>query len=212
MKKREGDSMMKRTTLTRVGATAFGILLLASAGTAAATADEVDGADVDINVEVDSRYPSGVLALTVAADETSLTEIDSGDPLVRQFTGQLPTVTVTDTRSEVPDVPWFVLGTAGDFASGANTITADHLGWTPALAGDYGPSIEPGGDIETVVDDPASEGLSYADGELLYANFDQTETYTQGAWSATAGLQLKVDAAQVAAGTYTSVLTLSLFE
>ncbi|MET0456212.1 MAG: hypothetical protein ABW137_30625 [Mycobacterium sp.] len=204
--------MMNKTTLTRVGAAAFGALLLASAGTAGATADEVDDADVDINVEVSERYPSGVLALTVAADQTSLTEIDSGDPLVRQFTGELPTVTVTDTRSDVPDVPWYVLGTAGDFVSGASGITADHLGWTPALAGDYGPAIEPGGDIETVVDDPASEGLAYADGELLYVNVDQTATYTQGSWSATAGLQLKVDAAAVAAGTYTSVLTLSLFE
>lgn len=57
-----------------------------------------------------------------------------------------------------------------------------------------------------------SEGLAYADGELLYVNYDQVETYEQGAWSATAGLQLKVDAAATKAGSYTSVLTLSLFE
>lgn len=204
--------MMNKTIFTRAGAVAFGALLVAAAGTSAATADEIDGADVDINVEVTDRYPSGVLALTVAADQTTLTEVDSGDPLVREFTGELPAVTVTDTRSEVPDVPWAVLGTAGDFVSGTDAITSDHLGWTPALAGDYGPSVEPGGDIETVVDDPDSEGLAYADGELLYANWDQADTYEQGSWSATAGLQLKVDAAGVAVGTYTSVLTLSLFE
>ncbi len=202
--------MMNRSTYTRLGAVAFGALLLASAGTAAVAAEEED--NVDIKVEVTERYPSGVLAMTVAADETVLTEIDSGDPLVRAFTGQLPTVTVTDTRSVVPDVPWAVLGTASDFTSGADTIGAEHLGWTPALADDYGPAIEPGGDIETVVDDPGSEGLGYADGELLYVNYDQAATYEQGSWSATAGLQLKVDATEVVPGAYTSVLTLSLFE
>ncbi|WP_205789049.1 hypothetical protein [Microbacterium sp. CPCC 204701] len=204
---------MNKTTFTRVGAIAFGALLLVSASSAVAAAEEeVGDTDVDINVDVTDRYPSGILALTVAADETSLTEIDTADPLVREFTGQLPTVTVTDTRSEVPDVPWFVLGTASDFVSGTDAITADHLGWTPTLADDYGPAIEPGGDIPTVVDDPESEGLAYADGELLYANWDQSATYDQGSWSATAGLQLKVDAAEVTAGSYTSVLTLSLFE
>ncbi|WP_404434621.1 hypothetical protein LG299_08115 [Microbacterium lacus] len=203
---------MNKTIITRVGAVAFGALLVAAAGTSAAGAEEVDGADVDITVAVTERYPSGVLALTVDADQTALTEIDSGDPLVREFTGTLPNVTVTDTRSEVPDDPWYVLGTASDFVSGVDAITADHLGWTPALAGNYGPSIEPGGDIETVVDDPGSEGLAYADGELLYANYDQAETYEQGSWSATAGLQLKVDATDAATGDYTSVLTLSLFE
>ncbi|MFJ6651838.1 hypothetical protein ACIQLJ_03465 [Microbacterium sp. NPDC091313] len=203
---------MNKTTLTRVGAVALGAVLLASAGTAVAAADEIDATDVDINVQVDDRFPSGVLALTVDADATTLTEIDTGDPLVREFTGELPTVTVTDTRSVVPDVPWAVLGTASDFTSATGTITADHLGWSPTLSGDYGPAIEPGGDIETVVDDSDSEGLSYADGELLYANFDPQGSYSQGSWSATAGLQLKVKTTEVTSGAYTSVLTLSLFE
>lgn len=204
---------MKRVTSARVVATAFGVLLMTAAGTAAATADDVvDNGDVTVNVDVTDRYPSGILAMTVAADEASLSEVDSGDPLVREFTGTLPTVTVTDTRSDVPDVPWYVLGTAGDFVSGVNTITADHLGWSPTLADDYGPSVEPGGDILTVVDDPSSEGLGYADGELLYVNWDQSATYDQGSWSASARLQLKVDAAAVEPGSYASVLTLSLFE
>lgn len=204
---------MKKFSAARVAATAFGVVLFAAAGSAVATADEiVDDGQVDINVEVTDRYPSGVLALSVAADSTTLTEQDSGDPMVREFTGSLPTVTVTDTRSEVPDVPWYVLGTASDFVSGADTITADHLGWSPALDADYGPEVQPGGDIETVVDDPDSEGLGYADGELLYVNYDQIATYDQGSWSATAALNLKVDAAATKAGTYTSVLTLSLFE
>lgn len=203
---------MKRNTVMRFAATVFAAALLASAGSALANAALVDDGAVDIDVEVTSRYPSGVLALSVAADHATLAEIDSGDPLIREFVGDLPVVTVTDTRSEVPDVPWYVLGTASDFVSGANTITADHLGWTPQLADDYGPAIEPGGDIDSVMDDPGSEGLSYADGELLYVDWDQAATYTQGSWSASAGLDLKVSATTVAPGSYTAVLTLSLFE
>lgn len=192
--------------------TVIAALLLAGAGTSAATADDViDDSDVAINVEITDEDP-GVLALSVAANSTNLSEIDSGDPLIREFTGSLPQVTVIDTRDVVSDVPWYVLGTASDFVSGTNTITADHLGWNPALAADYGPSVEPGGDIETVIDEPGSEGLGYADGELLYANYDQQATHVQGSWSATAGLRLKVDATTVAPWNYTSVLTLSLFE
>ncbi|WP_308797690.1 hypothetical protein [Agromyces silvae] len=203
---------MKKSSAARVGAAALGALLL-SAGAAMAAADEiVDDGEVEINVEVTDRYPSGVLALSVAANSTALAEVDSGDPLVREFTGSLPEVTVTDTRADVPDVPWYVLGTASDFVSGGNTITADHLGWAPYLADDYGPALEAGFDIDTVIDDPASEGLGYADGELLYVNTDQVATYSQGSWSASAGLHLKVDATTVEPGSYTSVLTLSLFE
>ncbi|MFF2050570.1 hypothetical protein ACFVU2_03120 [Leifsonia sp. NPDC058194] len=204
---------MKKFTAAQSAATAFGVLLMLSAGTAVAVADDTVGnSDVDVKVNVSDRYPDGILAMSVDGNESTLSEVSSGDPMVREFTGTLPKVTVTDTRSDVPDVPWYVLGTASDFVSGANTISADHLGWTPALAGNYGPSVEPGGDIPTVVDDTDSEGLSYADGELLYVNWDQRESYDSGSWSATAGLQLKVNAADVAPGSYTSVLTLSLFE
>lgn len=203
---------MYRISALQTVATAFAVMLLAAGSTAAATADDaIDGGDVAINVEITDQNP-GVLALSVAAHSTTLTEVDSGDPLVRDFTGTLPDVTVTDTRDEAPGVPWYVLGSASDFVSGASTITADHLGWSPSLADDYGPSIEPGGDIETVLDDPANEGLGYADGELLYANYDQAGSHAQGSWSATAELRLKVDATSVEPGNYTSVLTLSLFE
>ncbi|MFB8387543.1 hypothetical protein ACFC3F_10445 [Microbacterium sp. NPDC055910] len=200
---------MKKMTATRVGAMAFGTLLLASAGAAVATADEVvDDGSVNINVEVTDRYPSGVLAMSVAANETSLTEQDSGDPLVRSFTGTLPTVTVTDTRAVVPDAEWFVLGTASAFTSGTNTIGSEHLGWSPQVTGDTDGVVQPGGDVDGVLD--GDVGL--VDAELLYVNTDQGETYDQGAWSATADLTLKVAASAAATGSYTSVMTLSLFE
>ncbi|MDR0594430.1 MAG: hypothetical protein LBG60_14500 [Bifidobacteriaceae bacterium] len=205
---------MNKITAPKAAATALGVLLLLLGGSAAATADEalVDEASVDIKILAAERYPSGILALSVAANETTLAEQDSADPLIREFTGTLPTVTVTDNRPDVPDVPWAVYGTASDFVKGVDTISADHLGWTPALADDYGPFVEPGEDIEGVVDDPASEGLADPDGRLLYVDWDQLETYDTGVWSATAGLQLKVPAAELVPGAYTSVLTLSLFE
>ena len=125
-----------------------------AAGSAASTsATTIDGSDIDVSVNV-TDVSVGVLALSVAADETALTEVDSGDPLVRQFTGTLPTVTVTDTRPEVPDSPWYVLGTASDFVSGTDTITADHLGWSPRSPRTMARRSNPGGDIPTVVDDP----------------------------------------------------------
>lgn len=197
------------------GGTALGALLLVAASSAvgaSADDDRVDNGQVGVSVVVTDRYPSGVLAMSVAADQTALTEVDTGDPLVREFKGTLPTVTVTDTRSTVPAIPWYVLGTASDFASGADRITADHFGWSPELAADYGDTIAPGGDVRSVVDDADSEGLGYVDGELLYVNSDQLESYHAGSWSATAKLDLKVPAADVRAGHYTSVLTLSLFE
>lgn len=203
---------MKKFSVTQVGAVAFGALLLASAGAATASAAPVDESDVDLNVEVSDRYPSGVLALSVASSSEDLVEVDSGDPLVREFVGELPTVTVTDTRSVVPADPWAVLGTASDFVGAEGTISAANLGWSPFLLDDYGPDIEPGADIESALDDPGSEGLGYADGELLYVNWDQMSSYSQGVWSAGADLVLKVDTASVAAGSYTSLLTLSLFE
>ena len=198
---------MKKTTIVRAGAMTVGALLLASAGAAVATADEatVGAEGVEVNVNVTDRYPSGILALTVDAESTTLDEVDSGDPQVRQFEGQLPTVTVTDTRAEVPDVPWTVRGTATDFEGDNGSISSDALGWSPVLVDDDGSAnIEAGGDV-----DP---GIGLTGAELLYANFDQSATYDQGAWSATAGLNLQVPAAELASGDYTSVLTLSLFE
>ncbi len=202
--------MIRTSTTVRAGAVGVGVLMLALVGTAAAAA--VEGDDVDINVEITEREPEGVLALTIAANETTLSEVDSNDPLVREFAGQLPTVTVTDTRTDVPAAPWAVLATAGDFVSAGDSFSAEYLGWSPALLVDDDPAVEVGGDIASVVDDPNSQGLAYADGELLYANWDPSVPSTQGSWSATAGLHLKLDATTVVPGSYTSVLTLSLFQ
>lgn len=205
---------MKKNRVLRFGAIAFGVALLTCAGSAVATAAVVDDDSVDINVEIE-EIADGFLALSVEENSTSLTEVTSADPLVREFIGELPTVTVTDTRTTVPDVPWAVLGTASAFVNNADaavTIGADHLGWTPRLLADYGSEVEAGDDIANVVDESGSTGLGHEDGEFLYLNYDPVGTAAQGTWSATADLNLKVLAASVQPGSYTSVLTLSLFE
>ena len=93
---------MKKSAVLRGSAIALGAALLVSAGSAAMAADEEsDTAGVDVNVEIEPLAGPGALALTVAGDETSLTEAASedGSALERTFTGALPTVTVTDTRA-----------------------------------------------------------------------------------------------------------------
>ena len=202
------------TNPLRAGAIAFGALMLVAAGGAAATADDQYGEEgVDVWVSVDPLPVPGTLALTVAADWTTLEEDGSTD-LVRQFTGELPNVTVSDTRSddEIPDgANWYVLGTADDFESTAGDIvTADHFGWSPQLVGgsDEGDGIiSVGGDVETVLD--GDRGL--VDQELLYLAIDVPAVDGGGAWTATADLFLRVPAT-VTPGDYHSVITLSLFE
>ena len=197
------------------GGTALGALLLAAAGSAiAASADDQvdDGQRVDVNVAVTDRYPSGVLAMSVAADETALTEINSGDPLVREFTGTLPTVTVTDTRSRCRTCR----GTCWERRA---TSSAAPTASPPTISGGHRRSppttvtrSHPGETSRPWSTTPDSAGLGYPDGELLYVNSDQLESYHAGSWSASAGLDLKVARGGRPAGNYTSVITLSLFE
>ncbi|WP_404429919.1 hypothetical protein LG299_10395 [Microbacterium lacus] len=204
----------------RVALAALGALILTAAGTAAATAaDPVgDDSDVDVTVSITELTEPGVLAMTIAGTAATLTESESGDPLIRQFTGQLPTVTVTDTRTaeEIPAAAaWYVLGTASDFTgdAGQSPIDAGHLGWAPRLidGGDSGLVTE-GPEVATVIDDDAApNNVGLVDKELLAGAWNSSEIATEGSWTATADLFLRTDTT-VSAGDYTSTLTLSLFE
>ncbi|WP_217622692.1 hypothetical protein, partial [Streptomyces lunaelactis] len=77
-------------------------MLVGVAGMAAAEEQYGEG-DVDVTVQIADISEPGVLAMTVASTSTTLTENGSTE-VERQFTGELPTVTVTDTRSadEIP--------------------------------------------------------------------------------------------------------------
>ncbi|MBL6280561.1 hypothetical protein JMF97_30990, partial [Micromonospora fiedleri] len=57
-----------------------------------AFAEPGDDAGVEVTVEIEEIREPGVLAMTVAADSVLLSE-DGSTLLVRQFTGELPTVT-----------------------------------------------------------------------------------------------------------------------
>ncbi|GAA2008256.1 hypothetical protein [Microbacterium ulmi] len=206
----------KKSFALRVAAAAFGVAVLTAAGTAIASADDELGDEgVDVNVDISPIVEPGVLALSVADDSTTLTEDGSTD-VVRQFTGTLPLVTVTDTRTgdEIPDGAfWAVVGSASAFlnqtAPDAAPIGADHLGWEPALVQGEGEAfISVGDDVQTVLD--GDRGL--VNQELLFlADSAADAAAAGGTWSANANLFLRVPAT-VTPGSYTSVLTLSLFE
>jgi hypothetical protein len=114
-------------------------------------------------------------------------------------------------------VAWAVVGTVADFEGDADQkdIEAGHLGWTPRLleAGETG-SVMQGEAVPTVMDpqfDPDDVGL--VDQELLAMAWDSLSVRENDVdqWTATADLVLKV-ASDIDPGTYTSILTLSLFE
>jgi hypothetical protein len=182
-----------------------------------ALAEPGDSGDVRVTVDIEEIDEPGVLALSIAGDSVALSE-DGSTLLIRQFVGTLPTVTVTDTRTpeEVPDgAAWAVLGSATDFvgSAGQAPISAGHLGWKPNLidGGDTGLVTE-GEEVATVVDEPTQPGnnVGLVDQELLVSTFD-SEAVTGDAYSVDADLYLRTPA-EVAAGSYTSTLTLSLFE
>ncbi|MFI5894092.1 hypothetical protein ACIA5D_28725 [Actinoplanes sp. NPDC051513] len=198
------------------------IAVTALAGVAAfptaAIADPGDSADVDVTVQIAPIKVPGVLALTVAGGAATLQE--NGSTLtVRQFTGTLPTVTVTDTRTadEIPaGSGWAVLGSASDFTgtAGQAPITADHLGWKPRLvdAGNSEGQVSEGEEVVTSLDEPTQPGnnVGLTDQELLVSTYDSASV-TGDAYSVNADLFLRTPA-DVAAGSYKSKLTLSLFE
>ncbi|WP_265520954.1 hypothetical protein [Oerskovia flava] len=191
---------------------ALGAVLI---GTVALSSSAIADEDIDISVEIESTVEPGVLAFSVASNAVTLTE-NGSDEEVRQFTGTLPEVTVTDTRTaeEIPDgAAWAVLGSASDFTSGDDVIGAEHLGWTPnLLEGDEDGLVSEGEEVVTVLDEATQPGnnVGLVDQELLISTFDSGEV-AGGEFSVNADLFLRTPA-DVAGGSYSSTLTLSLFE
>ncbi|KQQ20773.1 hypothetical protein ASF48_09285 [Rathayibacter sp. Leaf299] len=208
--------MKTNHVLTRTAAAAIGaLLLLGTAATAAAAETELGNDSVDVSVDIAPLPTQGALSMTVGGSGTVLTE-DGSTALVREFTGELPTVTVTDTRAP-EDVPegagWYVVGSATAFvgSDGQPEIGADHLGWTPRLL-DGGESglVAEGEQVNTVLD-TGDDSLGLVDQEFLAITDDSAAVITEGQWTATADLVLKTEPT-VAAGDYSATLTLSLFE
>jgi hypothetical protein len=209
-------STLNRKRLAVAGA-ASAVLAGAMALPSPAMAAPGDSGDVRVTVDIDEINEPGVLAMSIAGDSVALAE-NGSTLLVRQFVGTLPTVTITDTRTadEVPDgAAWAVLGSATNFTgdAGQAPISAGHLGWRPNLidGGETGLVTE-GEEVVTVLDEPTQPGnnVGLVDQELLVSTFD-SEAVAGDAYSVNANLYLRAPA-DVAAGSYTSTLTLSLFE
>jgi len=150
------------------------------------------------------------ISMDVAALSVELEEQDI-DADYRLFVGELPTVTVTDSRdvSEIPlDVFWYTLGSASDF-DGPQQLDANNLGWEPEVlqAQDFD-EVFAGERVAPIILDGAGLGGS----ETLAMAFDSREAAGVGSpWEAEAAISLAVPA-DSEPGTYTSELTLSLWE
>ncbi len=208
--------MINKGMAARCTAGILGGLLLVGVGATAFAADPDGTGDVDVNVEI-APVEGGALSLTVADTETTLIE-DGSTATERVFTGALPAVTVTDTREDVPaGVFWYVTGQASDFVGDAAQpdIAAEQLGWAPADIVEGNGEVAAGDEVVPASADATQPGnnTGLASGEdLLFLSLDSAEAQAvQGSWTANAGLTLETPV-DVAPGSYTSTLTLSLFE
>ncbi len=203
--------------LSRAGAIAALVsasLLLASTAVAAPdpAPGPVDEGGVPLLVEVTDQ---GALAMTVDTSPVALTESGS-DSDVRQFTGVLPTVTVTDTRTTSEEgVAWAVVGDTSDFEAvdSGSVISGTYLGWAPRLVST--PPDDDGSVVEGVpVASEADDGTGVVGGyDLLVSTFDSSDAREFGAsWEASADLALRVPVVEAPPGSYSATLTLSLFE
>lgn len=186
----------------------------------AALADPIGEGNVPLTLEV---VETGSLSMTV--DTTAAVELVEGTSADenRVFNGTLPTVTVTDDRSDVPEnSAWYVVGQSSDFVNeddAAAVISAEYLGWAPALVEepDENESVGAGSEVvSSVIDAPPGDlpnvGLTQGTDLLVWTFYsDQAQAVSQE-YKANAELELLVPADEVESGTYNAVLTLSLFE
>src|SRR5690606_20530903 len=210
----ETCEMNRRTLLARAGFGVAGAVLITGVA-GLAVADEIDGSDVAVDVEIEALPTEGALTMSVAAGSTSLTEVESDDQELRQFDGVLPTVTVTDDREDVPEgVFWYVTGQSSAFtAAGVPDIGPDQLGWRPRLLTEENGEVAPGDEVVTSLDEPTAgdNNVGLVGEELLALALDSSEARPVGEWEATADLFLKTER-DVAPGSYSATLTLTLWE
>ena len=206
---------MRKYFWLRAAAATTGAVLLSGVAVAAYADTQLDDNDVEVLVEIAEIDEPGVLALSVASPSVTLVE-NGSDELVRQFTGALPTVTVTDTRNaaDIPDgAGWYVLGSSSGFtgSNGQSEIGAGNLGWAPRLIDGGGEGLVSEGDpVDTVLDE-GSNNVGLVDQELLALAADSQAIVAEGQWTASADLFLRTPST-VAPGSYSATLTISLFE
>lgn len=164
--------------------------------------------DTQAGITVQAVVPegeNGVLALTVADDGSgvSLAEAaNAGDRL--RFTGQLPAVTVSDSRTvaQAGAGGWAVSAQAYTLSSEHRSLGAEALGWTPR-AEETRAGLTAGASVATAL----SDGPGLATPAQL-ASADATGRFGSATLGADLVLEVPVDTQP---GTYTGTLTLSLF-
>jgi hypothetical protein len=197
---------------------AASVLAFALAGLTgpAMAADDPDPEGVEVSVTIEPLRVPGTISMTVA-DNSGVTLAENGsNATARQFTGTLPTVTVTDTRlpDEIPDGEfWAVVGQSSQLvATGdpAKTISPNHLGWTPHLLSETTTgTVAAGEPVSSVVSDgTGAPAVGLQGQELLVSTANSTEEIGTHQVNADLALRTPVD---IAAGEYHSTLTLSLF-
>ncbi|WJL96843.1 glycoside hydrolase [Microbacterium sp. ET2] len=168
-------------------------------------ASEGDGEGIPIEATVPGPGEPGSLSLTVAdfgAGVVLSPGENAGDRI--RFEGELPVVTVTDSRSEdqAGAGGWAVSGQSSDFTAGGETLGAEHLQWTPEVLTPR-PGVSAGDAVATVM----SGGPGLADPQRL------GDAAPEGRFGSTQlGADLALEApVDTPAGTYEGVLTVTLF-
>ncbi|MGW5259536.1 hypothetical protein ACWEQG_01090 [Microbispora sp. NPDC004025] len=208
---------MRITRTTQVLAASVLGVALAGAGLAGpALADDEPGSGIDVSVNIQPTTTPGQLSMTVADNNGVSLQENGSDAAARQFTGTLPTVTVTDTRTpeEIPDGEyWAVVGQASQFVAAddpAKTIGPEYLGWKPRLLSDSSTgAVSAGEPVSSVISDGTGAPEVGLEGqELLVSTANSADEIGTSKVNADLALRTAVD---VAAGEYHSTLTLSLF-
>ena len=207
---------MRITRTTQVLAASVLGVALAGAGLAGPALADDDPSGIDVSVNIQPTTTPGQLSMTVADNNGVSLQENGSDAAARQFTGTLPTVTVTDTRTpeEIPDGEyWAVVGQASQFVAAddpAKTIGPEYLGWKPRLLSDSSTgAVSAGEPVSSVVSDGTGAPEVGLEGqELLVSTANSADEIGTSQVNADLALRTSVD---VAAGEYHSTLTLSLF-
>ncbi|WP_432872334.1 hypothetical protein [Microbispora rosea] len=201
---------------TRILAASVLGLALAGAATPALADDDPATGGVDVSVNIQPTTTPGQLSMTVADNNGVSLEENGSDAAARQFTGTLPTVTVTDTRTpeEIPAGEyWAVVGQASQFVAAddpAKTIGPEYLGWKPHLISDSSTgAVAAGEPVSSVVSDgTGAPEVGLKGQELLVSSANSADEIGTSQVNADLALRTPTD---VAAGEYHSTITLSLF-
>jgi len=157
------------------------------------TPSDSNDTNIKVNVpEVGGTTVAGGLTISLAPGVSTLTGGARSEGQAWEATGQLGSVTVNDDRRDASADAWTLSGTASDF-TGAGTISASALSWTPSKESGAGEAGSASSDLSK--SSPLATGAASAD--------------TNVTTTVNAGLKLVVPS-DSAAGNYSSKLTLIL--